>query len=1083
MYKRKSGGIGIYVRENLTPFINVIENDCEYVLWIKLNKQITNLDDELFLGSVYIPPENSRFFNEDLLLDFENEITDKCCDTKYVFLIGDINGRTGTLRDYTITDRYYNDFFELDDESQSFINKSALLDTLSIPLERSSLDHKTNTSGLRFIEICRNNNLFIFNGRLSKDKNNGAFTFRDRSVIDYAVSTAECFKYIEDFDITLTDSIFSDGHNALCFRISFPELDIPKQKCNCTRNNKPKWRPESSHTFVNNIDKEHLNITYTTISDSPNSPEIIESVADEISAIFSNAASQSFPPTTRFCHPSCVFSSYIKPWFGLKCQKSRSNYHDARESFRKNPNSDNKLRLRNASKMYKRTMDFYIKKHKTEQHSKLRKLSEKNPKQYWKYLSSLKHKQTAHCNPSTEDFYDHFQKVNENTITDDRFANENLHTNTSNDFLNLPISSTEINKCIQKLSNNKASSCHDNILNEYIKATETLLMPLYCQLFNSVLNTGYLPKAWLEGIIVPIYKNKGDPKDATNYRPITILSCLGKLFTSVLNQRLSTFLETSNILEENQAGFRKGYSCSDHIFTLYSLIELMKKRKQKLFCAFIDFSQAFDKVWRAGLWHKLIQNSINGKFLTLIINMYNNIKSCISCNGNLSSSFVSEIGVRQGENLSPLLFSLFLNDMQSYLTEHGAVGVEFNDHIDIDYWLKLLVLLYADDTILIGNSQTDLQNNLNIFNNYCKMWHLHVNTTKTKVVIFGARHTQCYQFTLDQETLDITDCYHYLGVTLSSNGSFLKARKHVTEQANKALHLLFTRINNANLPTDLIIKLFDHTVVPILTYGSEIFGFENLEILEKVHNYFLRRLTKARKSTPIAFLHGELGRYPMSVIIKSRMISFWIRLITGKADKLSLQIYKHMLSDTNNNYKWINKIKDILFSVGRPDLWYNQFQITNLNTHKQIKQTLIDQYKQEWHNQLQISNKGRIYSNIKEIHGMEMYFTALESKEHLNIFKFRTANHLLPVETGRYDGTPFNDRKCPLCDSGEVGTETHYLLHCHYFRLERQELLDLNALNIRPHKSMNTYLSNDTPVQLMKKVSKFVGIIMRKFTR
>ena len=199
-----------------------------------------------------------------------------------------------------------------------------------------------------------------------------------------------------------------------------------------------------------------------------------------------------------------------------------------------------------------------------------------------------------------------------------------------------------------------------------------------------------------------------------------------------------------------------------------------------------------------------------------------------------------------------------------------------------------------------------------------------------------------------------------MGVTFSSNGSFLRARKHVKEQANKALHLLFTRINNANLPTDLIIQLFDHTVVSILTYGSEIFGFENLDILEKVHNYFLRRLTKARKSTPIAFLHGELGRYPLSVVIKSRMISFWTRLITGKEDKLSLQVYKYMLNDPNNNYKWISKIKDILFSVGRPDLWYNQFQITNLNTHKQIKQILIDQYKQEWHNQLQNSNKGRI---------------------------------------------------------------------------------------------------------------------------
>lgn len=95
-----------------------------------------------------------------------------------------------------------------------------------------------------------------------------------------------------------------------------------------------------------------------------------------------------------------------------------------------------------------------------------------------------------------------------------------------------------------------------------------------------------------------------------------------QLFTSVLNNRLPKYLEINNILHENQAGFRRGYSCADHIFTLYSLTEILKKKKLKLFCAFVDFSQAFDKVWRVGLWHKLLENFINGKFFMVINNMY-----------------------------------------------------------------------------------------------------------------------------------------------------------------------------------------------------------------------------------------------------------------------------------------------------------------------------------------------------------------------------------------------------------------------------------------------------------------------------
>ena len=104
--------------------------------------------------------------------------------------------------------------------------------------------------------------------------------------------------------------------------------------------------------------------------------------------------------------------------------------------------------------------------------------------------------------------------------------------------------------------------------------------------------------------ICPIYKNKGDRADVQNYRPITILSCLGKLFTSVINSRLNDYLEESMILSENQAGFRQQYSISDHIFSLYALIELLKSQKQKLFCCYVDFSSAFDSVWRIGLWKK-----------------------------------------------------------------------------------------------------------------------------------------------------------------------------------------------------------------------------------------------------------------------------------------------------------------------------------------------------------------------------------------------------------------------------------------------------------------------------------------------
>ena len=97
-------------------------------------------------------------------------------------------------------------------------------------------------------------------------------------------------------------------------------------------------------------------------------------------------------------------------------------------------------------------------------------------------------------------------------------------------------------------------------------------------------------------------QNQGWFKKSRKYRPITILSSFGKLFTSILNARLNKFLDVHNILEENQAGFRAGYSTMDHIFVLHALTEIAKTKKNKLFCSSIDFSKAFDSVWRVGLW-------------------------------------------------------------------------------------------------------------------------------------------------------------------------------------------------------------------------------------------------------------------------------------------------------------------------------------------------------------------------------------------------------------------------------------------------------------------------------------------------
>ena len=166
------------------------------------------------------------------------------------------------------------------------------------------------------------------------------------------------------------------------------------------------------------------------------------------------------------------------------------------------------------------------------------------------------------------------------------------------------------------------------------------------------------------------------------------------------------------------------------------LIDLYLCRKQKLFCAFIDCKKAFDRI---ALWQKLLDRSIDGKVLVIIRNMYQQAKSCVRVNGILSEIlFRSGGGVRQGENLSPLLFSLFLIDLEGFMARafDGLTHVQDSAHIALDEpneefktYFKLYVLLYADDTVIFVESPEQLQAALNGLFLYCKTWKLTVNPT------------------------------------------------------------------------------------------------------------------------------------------------------------------------------------------------------------------------------------------------------------------------------------------------------------------------------------------------------------------
>ena len=173
------------------------------------------------------------------------------------------------------------------------------------------------------------------------------------------------------------------------------------------------------------------------------------------------------------------------------------------------------------------------------------------------------------------------------------------------------------------------------------------------------------------------------------------------MFARLLNNCLTGWAENYAVLIEAQAAFREHMCTADNVYVLHGLMTHLLNNNRQLYCSFIDFSKAFDYVVRDILWFKLIKYGVKGKMLDIIMSMYENIKSRVKLNNKLSQEFSCMTGVRQGECLSPILFALYVNDLEQELITRDA------DDIDTGL-LKFFLLLYEDDIVIFSESASGL---------------------------------------------------------------------------------------------------------------------------------------------------------------------------------------------------------------------------------------------------------------------------------------------------------------------------------------------------------------------------------------
>ena len=510
-------------------------------------------------------------------------------------------------------------------------------------------------------------------------------------------------------------------------------------------------------------------------------------------------------------------------------------------------------------------------------------------------------------------------------------------------------------------------------------------------------------------------------------------------------------------MSPTQIGFMKGKRTADHVFVLKCIIEEAKARHETIFSCFVDLKKAFDTVWREGLFYKLLfYYRVSHKYVRIFASMYEQLHGMVKVNDNISQTFPINIGLRQGCNLSPTLFNLYINDLPNILVKGECYPVSLNSH-------NINLLMYADDIVLLSTSKRGLQKALNILEIYCQKWQLVVNIKKTRVMILNSRtHVT---FTYSSEELETVCEFKYLGVIIHKSGTFTSAIKDLSGRAVRAYCKIKSVLKGEKQSPRLFVKLFDTMVKPISLYCSEAWGGFSINkkhkdnildyLLNKdrtpFENLNLRLCKQALKITPKASnlaSRAELGRIPLAKSIIVAVLKYYARSVTIGEDTLlyhAFQSQKSRPRNSNSTLTFVQTADALLQQLGLTNL--SDFLLTGQTTKdainrcsKKVKDKCIAYYLKYVNDLLETGKvapgfKLQLYAYLKKDYAYEKYL----DQGHISrseLTKFRLSNHWLPIERERYkkNKPTRNKRRCILCNNA-LGNELHALLRCTHGKL------------------------------------------------
>ena len=932
---------------------------------------------------------------------------------------------------------------------------------------RQNKDKHTNNYGHHLISLCKLTEMFLVNGRHHGDTL-GEYTFvnqNGKSTVDYLLTDSDSFHLIQNF--TVRSRVESD-HMPITFNIADHSTRNAKATGNIQSYNlkKYRWVAEKQSDFSTRLSDQHSKRLEEECAKAV-SEKNIQGAMKNIYQIISHCGSN-----MEIILPKGT-DEKLNPWFTNECKVAKINCRQALNRFRKISNENTRIEYVEAKQMYTKTKKDSKKEYENKQRENvLTLIKNKDSKGFWQEISKIKSKRTRiHNDISPLEWYTYFRGVfraNEwvepRTVVGETVGHE----------LDTHISVEEIQNAIKGMKNNKSPG-PDGVPIEFFSNNLGFWTPILHSLFNLIYDSGVYPSEWAEGMIIPIFKN-GNCDEPKNYRPITLTSSLSKAFCSIINRRLTQWTKNNCQITEGQCGFREGRSTIDNIFTLDTIInKVVFKRKSRLYCVFVDFKKAFDSVSRSMLWGKMQNYGYGGKILQMLKGIYKSVKTAVALKNNTRTDFFSsELGLKQGCILSPLLFSLYINDLEREIQSDSMHTVPIEN-------VHLFYLLFADDLTLFSNTVIGLQRLIDKLHLYCNKWGLTVNTDKTKVMVFrkGGILKKTEKWYYGGSQINVVPYFKYLGATFSSSANWARNITVMGEQGQRALNYIRSvKVKLNSIPCEALCTMFDTMVVPAMTYGGEVWGFGDCSKVENVHTKFCKLVLGLPNYVPNCVPCVEMGRNHIKCTIYLKIINYWLRINNMSPTRYPRKCYELQLKWTEEEINcWAFKVKTLLFNIGMGEVWL--FGAGNKNAFLRcFKQRIMDLNNQEMLTKIQGTGMLRVYKNIKTNAGVEAYISKANSVNvRKSLAKLRANGLHINVHVGRRQGVPYEERVCIHCTK-LIEDEYHVLFICPLYNNIRSRFIP-SYFTFNPSVDKMERLLKAESTWIINNLGKFISFMQR----